>query len=456
MDGSKQSDLESLRVARYGLNAGWVEELRERFRIDPHSVDPAWAEHFEDPLASDALELPVAEASRRRTRSARAAAPPPSPVEARVASGTARASEATGAEATFESRESREIAQHARVLRLIHAYRARGHRIASSDPLGGNATYFPELDPAHYGFGHEDLDRLFIAGDLPGGPLQSLRAILGRLQSTYCKAIGVEFTHIQDPGRKAWLQQRMERSENHPQLDAASRGRILEQLSQAELFERFLHTKFLGQKRFSLEGAESLIPLLDCLVESAPDFGIREFVLGTTHRGRLNILANVIGKSYESIFGEFEDSPMLDAPYGSGDVKYHKGFSNDRRVASGELVHLTLTSNPSHLEAVDPVVVGRTKAKQVRAGDSEGSSIVPVIVHGDAAFAGQGIVAETLNLSQLRGYSTGGTFHIIVNNQIGFTTTPAEARSTLYCTDVAKMIQVPIFHVNGDVPEAVI
>ncbi|MFP6654471.1 MAG: thiamine pyrophosphate-dependent enzyme, partial [Myxococcota bacterium] len=346
--------------------------------------------------------------------------------------------------------------KHARVLRLIHAYRARGHRVARSDPLGGQSTYFPELDPAHYGFGHESLEEPFVAGDLPGGSVQTLREILARLGQTYCGPIGVEFTHVQDPGRKAWLRELMEESQNLPNLSDDERHKILEKLAAAELFCNFLATKFLGQKRFSLEGGESLIPLLDHIVESAPTYGIREVVLGMAHRGRLNVLANILGKSYESIFSEFEDLPDVDAPFGSGDVKYHKGLSSDRRVATGERVHLTLTSNPSHLEAVDPVVEGRTKAKQVRAGDADGETIVPVIVHGDAAFAGQGMVAETLNLSQLAGYCTGGTIHIIVNNQIGYTTTPAEARSTLYCTDVAKMIQVPIFHVNGDHPEAVI
>jgi len=346
--------------------------------------------------------------------------------------------------------------KYARVLRLIHFYRARGHRVANSDPLGGHATYFPELDPAHYGFVHEDLERPVIAGDLPGGSVQTLRQILERLRRTYCGSIGAEYTHVQDPGRKAWLREIMEESQNEPRFEDAERQRILQKLTEAEEFERFLHTKFLGQKRFSLEGAETVIPMLDEVVESAPRHGVREIVLGMSHRGRLNVLANTLGKSYEAIFSEFEDNPLRDSPFGSGDVKYHKGFSTDRRVRTGERVHLTLTSNPSHLEAVGPVVAGRTKAKQVRAGDTEGETIIPVTLHGDAAFAGQGIVAETLNLSQLPGYCTGGTLHIIINNQIGFTTTPAEARSTLYCSDVAKMIQAPIFHVNGDDPEAAV
>jgi 2-oxoglutarate dehydrogenase E1 component len=415
-------------LGRYGLNVTLVAELRERFELDPASLDPDWTECFRRDEDEAASSLPASSAGAGRPASAPGRAAP----------------------------SQDETAESARIARLIHAYRARGHRVARSDPLGGNPTWFVELDPAHYGFGAEDLERLFHAGDLPGGASQTLDAMLERLRSTYCGSLGVEFTHVQDPGRKAWLRQRMEQDGNQPDLSPELARRILEKLSRAEAFERFLHTKFLGQKRFSLEGAESLIALLDTLVEAAPGFGIRELVLGTTHRGRLNILSNVLGKSFETIFGEFEDSPVLDAPFGSGDVKYHKGFSSDRRVQTGELVHLTLTANPSHLEAVDPVVEGRAKAKQVRAGDAEGRSIVPVIMHGDAAFAGQGIVAETLNLSQLRGYATGGTFHVIVNNQIGFTTTPGDARSTLYCSDVAKMIQVPIFHVNGDDPEAVI
>ncbi len=426
--GRSKRDAAAEDLARYGMNAGFVAELEERFRADPASIDRAWADRFRDDPPGAAPELPARD--------------PGTP----AAPGTA-ASPAVSSSDALDA---------VRVERLIHAHRARGHRIARSDPLGGNPSWFPELDPAQLGFDEADWERSFPALDLPGPPRQTLREIVDRLRATYCGSIGVEYTHVQDPGRKAWLRERMEADANQPHPGPELQRRTLEKLSQAGLFERFLHTKFLGQKRFSLEGAESLIALLDAVVESAPAFGIQEIVFGTAHRGRLNILSNVLGKSYEAIFGEFEDVPEQDAPYGSGDVKYHKGFSSDRRVATGELVHLTLTSNPSHLEAVDPVVAGRTKAKQVQAGDEEGTCVVPVVLHGDAAFAGQGIVAETLNLSQLRGYSTGGTFHVIVNNQIGFTTTPVEARSTLYCSDVAKMIQVPVFHVNGDDVDAVV
>jgi 2-oxoglutarate dehydrogenase E1 component len=470
-------------LAQFGINAGWVEEVVEdRFRLDPDSVDASWVEALSGrtpearPVAPPAPRFATSVAgvvadTAAPTGESDAQAGPEAPIanvpifstrkpEAENLSGRALQEFAAGAAPAAPALDHATLLhiadKHARVLRLIHAYRARGHRIAQSDPLGGQSTYFPELDPAHYGFTNENLDEPFIAGDLPGGSVQTLRQILTRLGKTYCGPVGIEYTHVQDPGRKAWLRELMEEGQNHPNLDDGERRRILEKLAAAELFESFLHTKFLGQKRFSLEGGESLIPLLDHIVEHAPAFGIREVVFGMAHRGRLNVLANILGKSFEAIFSEFEDSPDVDAPFGSGDVKYHKGFSTDRRVEAGDRIHLTLTSNPSHLEAVDPVVEGRAKAKQVRSGDVDGETIVPVIIHGDAAFAGQGIVAETLNLSQLAGYCTGGTIHVIVNNQIGYTTTPAEARSTLYCTDVAKMIQVPIFHVNGDHPEAVI
>ena len=456
----------------FGINAAFVEEIHDRFQVDPDSVDASWSKQFGPEgsrgngspgaitRAQVASRTPGNGAASKVSPASRVRPIAPSPPQPAARHDTGSQSDAHArAEAGLPKprRASHEDAErHARVLRLIHAYRARGHRIAASDPLGAHTRYFPELDPAHYGFGTEDLDALYTAGDLPGGSMQTLGQILDRLQATYCRTMGVEFTHVQDPGRKSWLKQRMEATQNTPSLTNDERRRVLQKLSASEFFERFLHTKFLGQKRFSLEGAESVIPLLDTVVEECPRHGIHEVVLGMAHRGRLNVLSNILGKSFETIFSEFEDSPLLDSPFGSGDVKYHKGYSTDRRVHSGERVHLTLTSNPSHLEAVDPVVEGRAKAKQMRAGDTRGRTIIPVIVHGDAAFAGQGIVAECLNLSQLRGYCTGGTLHIVVNNQIGFTTTPADARSTLYCTDVAKMIQVPIFHVNGDDPEVVV
>jgi len=423
-------------LGSFGVNAGIVAEIRERYTLDPGSVDASWAELFGDDKSPRQPAAPVKRA--------------PAPTAAPKAEADAVATPAPPI-------ASPQVAEkHARVLRLIHAYRARGHRIADSNPLGDSSREFPELDPAHYGLGDADQDQSFFAGDLPGGPIQTLGQILDRLRSTYCRKIGVEFTHIQDPGRRQWLLQQMEEHENDTTQLPEERLRILEKICAAELFERFLHTKFLGQKRFSLEGAEALIPLLDTIVEEAPARGARELVLGMSHRGRLNVLSNILGKSLEAMFSEFEDVAEHDSPFGSGDVKYHRGFSSDRRTRSGERIHLSLTANPSHLEAVDPVVEGRTRAKQIRSGDEKGEQTVPVLLHGDAAFAGQGMVAETLNLSHLDGYSVGGTIHVVVNNQIGFTTTPKEARSTLYATDVAKMIQIPIFHVNGDDPEAVV
>lgn len=446
--------------AEFGINAGIVEEILETYHVDPGSVDASWSSEF-GPSRTGRRESNGASNGASTPQVARAATSvAPTPQRESAAQTRAAVQESAPQARQFAENFSEHhlIAadKNARVLRLVHAFRARGHRIADSDPLSGETKYFPELDPAHYGFGNQDLDDLFTVGDLPGGSVQRLRDILDRLRTTYCGSVGVEYTHVQDPGRKLWLQQQMERDENRPHIEPGQLKRIYEKLCGAEMLEQFLHTKFLGQKRFSLEGGEVVIPLLDYIIESAPSHGIVEYVLGMSHRGRLNVLANVMQKPLDVIFSEFNDSPLLDLPFGSGDVKYHKGFSQDRRVQTGERIHLTLTSNPSHLEAVNPVVEGRTKAKQVRMGDTAGKRIMPIILHGDAAFSGQGIVAETLNLSQLEGYSTGGTLHIIINNQIGFTTTPAEARSTLYCTDVAKMIQVPIFHVNADDPEAVL
>ena len=465
----------------FGINAGHVEEIHGRYVANPAAVDAEWRVHFESEaprqeasrvgLDVPLLEVPSAPASTAASKVSSATVAfasaypaPPGPAFPDAASSALSSSTESVPSPAIRDRSAapdpfaglQQADRYARVLRLIHFYRARGHRIAQSDPLGERSTYFPELDPGHYGLGKDDMQDLFITGDLPGGSIQTLAEILARLRTTYCGTIGAEYTHVQDPGRKAWLQEVMEKTQNKPQIGDQERCRIFEQLVGADLFETFIHTKFIGQKRFSLEGADSAIPMLQTAIELAPRLGINEIVLGMSHRGRLNVLANVLGKAYESIFSEFQDNPLVVSPFGSGDVKYHKGYSTDRFVESGERVHLTLTSNPSHLEAVNPVVVGRARAKQIRAGDADGETILPVLLHGDAAFAGQGIVAETLNLSQLPGYSTGGTLHIIINNQIGFTTTPAEASSTLYCSDVAKMIQIPIFHVNGDDPEAAV
>ncbi len=348
-----------------------------------------------------------------------------------------------------------EIEKQAKVLQLINLYRVRGHLIANLDPLGFQTSYHPELDPATYNLTIWDMDRYFITGGFSGLKTASLRQILEILQKTYCEKIGVEYMHIQNPEEKIWLQSKMEPIKNLPDFNPDVRKRILNKLINAETFEHFIHTKFIGHKRFSLEGSETLIPVLDMLLDEASQTNVLEVVLGMAHRGRLNVLANIIGKSYESILSEFEDIQDPNSIAGSGDVKYHLGATGKYKTYSGKMITVSVASNPSHLEWVNPVVEGIVRAKQTRLGDNKAHrKVLSVLIHGDAAFAGQGIVAETLNLSQLSGYRTGGTVHIIINNQIGFTTTPEDARSSVYASDVAKMIQAPIFHVNGDDPEA--
>jgi 2-oxoglutarate dehydrogenase E1 component len=343
---------------------------------------------------------------------------------------------------------------------LVNMYRVRGHLIANLDPLGRHDVQtHPELDLSHYGLSIWDLDREFPIGTLGGGNLarttMPLRDILGVLRDAYSRTVGVEYMHIQDPDQKEWIQDRVEAPVPAPSKDV--QHRILDRLNAAEAFEAFLQTRYLGQKRFSLEGAESLIPMLDALLSAAADDDMSEAVLGMAHRGRLNVLVNVVGKSYEQIFREFDGGLDPASVEGSGDVKYHLGYAGKHLAPSGRQITLTLASNPSHLEAVDPVVEGMARALGDRLGDlGDRGMVLPVLVHGDAAFAGQGVVAETLNLSEVPGYEVGGTVHIVVNNQLGFTTAPELGRSSVYATDVAKMVQAPIFHVNGDDPEACI
>ncbi len=351
-----------------------------------------------------------------------------------------------------------EVAKEAAVLQLINAYRVRGHLIADFDPLGSEAVYHPELDPATYGLTIWDLDREFLTGTLMSDEdepqkIATLREILETLRQTYCGKIGCEFMNIQIPEQKRWLQLRMEPTGNRWPLDPAVRLRALQRVVEAEEFEHFLHTRFVGHKRFSLEGAESAIVILDEILDRAANTGVHEAVMGMAHRGRLNVLANIVGKSMVQVFSEFEGGDP-NSTQGSGDVKYHLGASGVRKSSTGKEIIVSVAFNPSHLEAVDPVVEGIVRPKQDRLGDTQRERVIPILVHGDAAFAGQGVVAETLNLSQLEGYTTGGTIHLVINNQIGFTTNPDEARSTPYSTDVARMVQAPIFHVNGDDPEA--
>ncbi len=348
-----------------------------------------------------------------------------------------------------------EIEKQARVLQFINLYRVRGHLIANLDPLGTPNTYHAELDPATYKLTFWDYDREFITGGFGGVQTATLREIIDILQKTYCEKIGIEYMHIQNPEEKSWLQSKMEPIKNSPDFEIDLKKNVLNKLIIAENFEHFIHNRFIGHKRFSLEGSETLIPVLDLLLNEASDDQVNEVVLGMAHRGRLNVLANIIGKSFDSIFSEFEDIRDPNSIEGSGDVKYHLGASGLYKTKSGNEIIVSLASNPSHLEWVNPVVEGIVRAKQTRMNDDKDhKKVMTVLIHGDAAFAGQGVVAETLNLSQLSGYRTGGTVHIIINNQIGFTTTPEDARSSVYATDVAKMIQAPIFHVNGDDPEA--
>jgi 2-oxoglutarate dehydrogenase E1 component len=354
-----------------------------------------------------------------------------------------------------------EIAKQAAIMQMINAFRVRGHLIADLDPLGAEPTVHPEMQPETYGLTIWDLDREFLTGTLgehgDGGHknVATLREILETLRKTYCGKIGIEYMNIQVPEQKRWLQQRMEPEANQWKLDAATRLRALRNLVAAEEFEHFLHSRFVGQKRFALEGGETALAILEEILHRAAANNVAEVVMGMAHRGRLNVLANTVGKDVKQIFSEFEGEIDPSSTQGSGDVKYHLGATGVREIEGRQIV-VSLSPNPSHLEAVDPVVEGLVRPKQDRLGDTARQRVIPVLIHGDAAFAGQGVVAETLNLSQLDGYATGGTIHLIINNQIGFTTLPDESRSTPYSTDIARGVQAPIFHVNGDSPQAAI
>ncbi|KNE83438.1 MULTISPECIES: multifunctional oxoglutarate decarboxylase/oxoglutarate dehydrogenase thiamine pyrophosphate-binding subunit/dihydrolipoyllysine-residue succinyltransferase subunit [Streptomyces] len=348
-----------------------------------------------------------------------------------------------------------DVTKAARVFDLIHAYRVRGHVMADTDPLEYMQRKHPDLDIIEHGLTLWDLEREFAVGGFAGRSMMKLRDILGVLRDSYCRTTGIEFMHIQDPKERKWIQDRVERGHDHPERE--EQLRILRRLNAAEAFETFLQTKYVGQKRFSLEGGESVIPLLDAVLDSAAESRLDEVVIGMAHRGRLNVLANIVGKSYAQIFREFEGNLDPKSMHGSGDVKYHLGAEGTFTGLDGEQIKVSLAANPSHLEAVDPIVEGIARAKQDIIGKGGTDfTVLPVQLHGDAAFAGQGVVAETLNMSQLRGYRTGGTLHIVINNQVGFTAAPESARSSMYATDVARMIEAPIFHVNGDDPEAVV
>src|SRR5690625_911828 len=426
----------------YGSNAAYVEELYEQYLQDPSAVPDVWREYF------DTLQNLPAVDGKESTRDQAHGPIIQSFAERAKANAFARQAGATDLSIAMKQ---------VSVQSLIAAYRSLGVRVATLDPLKRTERpQYAELDPAFYGLTEADLDQLYSSTNtyFDDRDTMSLRDILEALRATYCQTIGYEYMHISNPEAKRWIQERIEPVQGRFDFTAEEKQNILQQLTEAEGLERYLHTKYVGQKRFSLEGGESFIACMDELVNHAGASGVQEIVVGMAHRGRLNMLVNVMGKMPADLFAEFEGKHPDDLT--DGDVKYHNGFSSDLSTRGGP-VHLSLAFNPSHLEIVNPVVEGSTRARQDRRKDHEGTQVLPVLVHGDAAFAGQGVVQETLNFAQTRGFGTGGTVHIVINNQIGFTTSdPRDTRSTLYCTDVVKMIEAPVFHVNGDDPEAVV
>ena len=422
----------------YGGNAAFVEDLYERYLQDPESVDLAWRERFDAMHREAANEVPHGPVRQNFLRLAQ---------ESRTRA-TARSTERL---------EPAAAEKQSAVLRLINAYRFRGHQIADLDPLRLRDTpTVSDLEPEYHKLEESDLDQVFHTGSLYAPDRMRLRDIIALVQEIYCGSVGSEYMHITSTQEKRWIQKRLEGYRATPELETADRRWLLTLLTAAEGIEKYLHARYVGQKRFSLEGGEALIPLLDELIQRAGRKGLKEIVIGMAHRGRLNVLTNILGKPPQDIFDEFEGRAHLNWRELAGDVKYHMGFSTDIDSPGG-IVHVALGFNPSHLEIINPVIEGSVRARQRRRGDHTGDEVLPLLIHGDSAFAGQGVVMETLQLSQTRSFSTGGTLHVVINNQIGFTTSnPLDVRSTLYCTDVAKMVQAPVFHVNGDDPEAVI
>lgn len=440
-----------------GSSGAFVEELFARYSRDPSSVDPSWQEYFQE-LAEDARKLMGAGLEKPGASWKRSDWPYDDSddlvsalnpgFEAKIQKKKGTASEEDIRKATLDS---------IRCLMMIRTYRVRGHLHADLDPLGlTEKPYHSELDPETYGFAEGDLDREIFLDNVLGLETATVREVLEILNRTYCSTFGVEFMHINDPEEKSWILQRIEGRDKEIHFTDNGKKAILQKLTEAEGYESYLAKKYVGTKRFGLDGAETLIPALEAVIKTGGQNGIKEIVLGMPHRGRLNVLTNVMSKSYQAIFHEFHGgSSTPDEIEGSGDVKYHLGASSDREFDGNE-VHLSLTANPSHLEAVNPVALGKTRAKLTQRGDIGGTSVLTLLMHGDAAFAGQGIVAEGFAISDLLGYSTGGTIHVVVNNQIGFTTTPHYSRSSPYPSDMAKAIQAPVFHANGDDPEAVV
>ena len=434
-----------------GTNATFVAELYQRWKQTPNSVSSDWSDWFTnlDELSSEHFEEKSPSWGKPKSKVIGANDPDAS-IKA-VAKGIAGNRDLLAGDVRSATLDS------LRAIMLIRAYRIRGHLLAKLDPLNlQDEEIHPELDPETYGFSSEDYDRPIFINYVLGLEIASLNEILTILKATYCGTIGVEFMHIQDPAQKAWIQERIEAIGNRTEFTERGKVAIYEKLLAAENFERFLHKKYIGTKRFGLDGGEALVPALEQILKRGGQMGLKEVVIGMAHRGRLNVLHNVLDKPFRAIISEFLGNPANpEEAGGSGDVKYHMGSSADRQFDENQ-IHLSLAPNPSHLEIVDPVVVGRVRAKQAQRTSDDFKEVLGVILHGDAAFAGQGVVAETFAFSALRGYRTGGTMHIIVNNQIGFTTSPSYSRSSPYPTDVAKMVMSPIFHVNGDDPEAVV
>ncbi|NQY73642.1 MAG: 2-oxoglutarate dehydrogenase E1 component, partial [Candidatus Margulisbacteria bacterium] len=391
-------------------NGAFVEDLYDKYQKDPASVDPSWQKFFEGFEFSKSL----------------------GPVKG-------------------ESVSNKEIS----VVKLINAYRSRGHLISDTNPVRKRRPHKADLTLDYFGLTEADLDTVFDAGMEISIGTQSLRKILDHLEKTYCHTIGVEFMYCRDEKLRQWLYQEMEPIANQPKFTPDESKYILEKITQSVTFEKFIHTKYVGKKRFSLEGLESLIPSLDVMIRQSAELGTKEFIIGMAHRGRLNVLAHIFGKAYEDVFSEFEEYMLPKDIKGSGDVKYHLGRSADIKTRDGHKIHLSLLPNPSHLESVNPVVQGNVYAKKLEVYGNDAKKIVPVLIHGDAAYSGQGVNYEVAHMSKLEGYGNGGTIHIVLNNQIGFTTNYKEGRSSVYCTDIAKVTESPVFHVNADDPFAV-
>ncbi|MFK5950206.1 MAG: 2-oxoglutarate dehydrogenase E1 component [Methylococcales bacterium] len=421
--------------ALYGSNAVFIEDLYEQYLENPDSITQSWRDKFDnlhDQASHEVAHSPIVDRFKKLAISTQ------------------------GRLAKLQGFTEESVNKQSAVARLINQYRVRGHQIAANNPLGKQDTIPPDLELAFYGLSEPDMDTIFDTGSLTGVDKLPLRKIIAELKKIYCGSIGTEYMHIVSSETKRWIKNKLEGSKNSLSIHSAEKKEsILKRLTAAEGIEKYLHRKYVGQKRFSLEGSECLIPILDELVQKSGEINVKEIVIGMAHRGRLNVLINILGKSPTTLFGEFEGTHTSSPGVITGDVKYHMGFSSNI-ATKGNPVHLTLAFNPSHLEIINPVVEGSVKARQDRQGKGSIDTIIPILIHGDAAFAGQGIVMETLNMSETRAFSTGGTIHIVINNQIGFTTSnPFDARSTQYCTDVATMVHAPVFHVNGDDPEAV-